>query len=28
MLTDPGLSSFSPRDEHIIHPEMFDKQRA
>lgn len=28
LLTDPALSSFSPRDEHIVHPELFDKQRA
>jgi len=28
LLTDPKLSSFSPRDEHVIHPELFDKQRA
>lgn len=28
LLTDPQLASFSPRDEHIIHPEQFDKHRA
>lgn len=28
LLTDPKLSSFSPREEHVIHPELFDKQRA
>jgi DNA polymerase-4 len=28
LLTDTKLSSFSPRDEHVIHPEQFDKRRA
>ena len=28
LLTDPQLSGFSPRDEHVIHPDQFDKHRA